>query len=41
MAQSLAAKIPGGKLVTIPGAGHLSNLDNPDTFIAAVREFVS
>lgn len=41
MAQSLAAKIPGSKLVTIPGAGHLSNLENPDAFTAAVREFAA
>jgi pimeloyl-ACP methyl ester carboxylesterase len=41
MAQALAAKIPGARLVTIPGAGHLSNLENPDAFAAAVREFVA
>ena len=40
MAQVLAAKIPGSKLVTIPGAGHLSNLENPDAFSAAVGEFL-
>jgi pimeloyl-ACP methyl ester carboxylesterase len=41
VAQSLAGKISGSKLVTIPGAGHLSNLENPDTYTAAVREFVT
>ena len=41
MAQTLAAKIPKAKLVTVPGAGHLSNLENPDAFAAAVREFLA
>jgi pimeloyl-ACP methyl ester carboxylesterase len=41
VAQSLAGKIAGSKPVTIPGAGHLSNLENPDAFTAAVREFVT
>lgn len=41
MSQSLADAIPGSKLVTIPGAGHLSNLENPDAFTTAVREFVT
>lgn len=40
MAQSLAAKIPGSTLATIPGAGHLSNLENPDAFTAVVRDFM-
>jgi pimeloyl-ACP methyl ester carboxylesterase len=41
MAQALAARIAGSKLVTVPGAGHLSNLENPGAFTAAVREFVT
>jgi pimeloyl-ACP methyl ester carboxylesterase len=41
MAQSLAGRIPGSRLVTIPGAGHLNNLENPDAFTTAVREFVT
>jgi 3-oxoadipate enol-lactonase len=37
---SLAAAIPGAKLVVIPNVGHLSNLEQPTTFNAAVREFL-
>ena len=31
--------IPGAELVVIPGCGHVSNLEQPDRFNAAVREF--
>jgi pimeloyl-ACP methyl ester carboxylesterase len=31
--------IPGAKLVVIPGAGHVSNLEQPVPFNDAVREF--
>ena len=34
------AKIPGSKLVTIPNAGHLSNVDRPTEFNAAALEFL-
>jgi len=36
-AQAMAAAIPGARLVVIPKAGHLSPLENPRTFNAAVR----
>jgi pimeloyl-ACP methyl ester carboxylesterase len=39
--QYMASKIPGSKLVTIPGAGHAANIDQPEAFNAAVREFLS
>jgi pimeloyl-ACP methyl ester carboxylesterase len=39
-AAAIAAAIPGAKLVRIPGAGHLSNLEQPEAFNAAVREFM-
>jgi pimeloyl-ACP methyl ester carboxylesterase len=39
-AANLSAQIRGSKLVHIPGAGHLSNLENPEAFNAAVREFL-
>jgi 3-oxoadipate enol-lactonase len=39
-AANLSAQIRGSKLVHIPGAGHLSNAENPDAFNAAVREFL-
>jgi 3-oxoadipate enol-lactonase len=41
LSQKMAEKIPGSRLVTIPGAGHLSNLENPGAFNAAVREFLA
>lgn len=39
--RSLAAAIPGAKLVVIPNAGHLSNLEQPQVFNVAVREFLA
>ena len=38
---NLSAQIRGSKLVHIPGAGHLSNAENPDAFNAAVRAFLA
>ena len=40
MARDMARRIPGAKLVEIEGAGHLSNLEQPDKFNAAVLEFL-
>jgi pimeloyl-ACP methyl ester carboxylesterase len=40
-AANLAAQIRGSKLVHIPGAGHLSNAEDPAAFNAAVREFLA
>jgi pimeloyl-ACP methyl ester carboxylesterase len=39
-ARELASQIPNARLVTIPGAGHLSSLENPVAFTSAVREFL-
>jgi 3-oxoadipate enol-lactonase len=39
-AQTLASSIRGAKLATVPGAGHLSNLERPDVFNEAVRSFL-
>lgn len=39
-AEAIAAAIPGATLVRIPGAGHLSNLEQPEAFNAAVRTFM-
>jgi 3-oxoadipate enol-lactonase len=39
-AQELARSIPNTRLVVIPQAGHLSNLENPIAFTTAVREFL-
>jgi pimeloyl-ACP methyl ester carboxylesterase len=39
-AQRIAEATPHARLVTIPGAGHLSPLENPKAFNAAVRAFL-
>lgn len=39
-ARKMADEIPGAELIVIPGAAHLSNLDNPAEFNAAVRHFL-
>lgn len=36
----LRDRIPGARLVTIAGAGHLSNLEQPEAFNGALREFL-
>lgn len=40
-ARAIAAGIPGARLVVLPQAGHVSNLEDPDTFSGVVREFLS
>jgi len=35
----MATGIAGAELVVIPDAGHLSNLEQPDRFTAAVERF--
>lgn len=40
-AQSLNEKIKGSKLVTIPKAGHLSNLENAEAFNSALGKFLT
>lgn len=39
VARRFEQAIPDVKLVVIPGAGHLSNLEQPEPFNDAVREF--
>lgn len=39
--ERIAAGIPGAGLREIPGAGHLSNLENPAAFTRAVEDFLS
>ena len=36
----MAKAIAGGTLVTLPDAAHLSNMENPEAFNAAVKEFI-
>lgn len=38
--QRMAARIPRGEHVSLPGAGHLANLDQPRAFDAAVVDFL-
>jgi pimeloyl-ACP methyl ester carboxylesterase len=38
--QRIAAGIPNARLVSIDQAGHMSNLENPDAFNAALLEFL-
>jgi alpha-beta hydrolase superfamily lysophospholipase len=40
LAAELAARIPAAELVVIPGVGHISNAEAPETFNACVREFL-
>jgi pimeloyl-ACP methyl ester carboxylesterase len=39
-ALAMAAAIPNARVAQIPGAGHLANLQNPDAFASALKEFV-
>jgi len=39
-AEAMAAALPSAKLVVVPGAGHLPNLEQPEIFNDAVREFL-
>ena len=39
VARQFEQAIPDTKLVVIPGAGHVSNLEQPEQFNDAVREF--
>jgi 3-oxoadipate enol-lactonase len=38
---AMAEKIPNSRHVTLPRAGHLSNLENPEGFDAALKEFLA
>lgn len=40
LARAMARRIPGAEVVEIAGAGHLSNLEQPERFNAAVLEFL-
>ncbi len=40
LSEELHAGIHGSRCIAIPNAGHISNLDNPAAFNAAVREFL-
>jgi 3-oxoadipate enol-lactonase len=40
MSESMAEAIPRAELVVLDGAGHLSNLEAPDAFTAAIRSLL-
>jgi len=40
VADRIAARLPGAERVRIPGAGHMSNIEEPDRFDAAVLAFL-
>lgn len=41
MSKAIAERIPGARLVVIPGAAHLSAVEKPDEFNALVRQFLA
>ena len=41
LSRELASMIPDARLETIPGAGHISNLERPAAFNAALDEFIA
>ena len=41
MAQEIHANAPGSKLVVLPRAAHLANLEQPEGFTRALRDFLS
>ncbi len=41
MAQEIHAKAPGSKLVVLPSAAHIANLEQPEAFTRALRAFLS
>jgi 3-oxoadipate enol-lactonase len=34
-------KVPGSRFVELPGAGHISNMDQPALFTKAIKEFLA
>lgn len=40
VAEAMANAIPGSRLVVVPDAGHVSNMENPEAFNAALEEFL-
>lgn len=40
LSEQIAAEIPGAQMVVIDGAGHLSNIDNPEGFVGEVTGFL-
>jgi 3-oxoadipate enol-lactonase len=40
-AEAMQRRLPRSRLVVLPGAGHLSNMETPDAFSAALADFAS
>jgi pimeloyl-ACP methyl ester carboxylesterase len=40
VAEALQAAIPGSRLVVLPDAGHVCNVEAPDGFNAALQDFL-
>jgi pimeloyl-ACP methyl ester carboxylesterase len=40
-ASVLGSRVPGARVVTVPGGGHMLNLTSPDAFRKAVSTFLS
>jgi pimeloyl-ACP methyl ester carboxylesterase len=40
VAREYATRIPGSQFAAIPDAGHLSNLEQPEAFLAVMRNFL-
>jgi proline-specific peptidase len=38
-ARDIAARVPGAELVILPDAGHMTHVEQPSLFLAAVRDF--
>jgi pimeloyl-ACP methyl ester carboxylesterase len=41
MSEAMAAAIPRAELVVLEGAGHLSNLEDPEGFLSALRQLAA
>jgi 3-oxoadipate enol-lactonase len=39
-AESMSQQIPGSQLIAIPKAGHLPNLEQPEKYNQAIRNFI-
>jgi proline iminopeptidase len=40
-AETMRAGIPGARVVVLEHSGHVSHLEEPETYLAAVRDFLA
>ena len=38
--KAINAAVPGAKVVDLEGAGHISNVEQPEKFTNAIRDFI-